>query len=402
MHLATMALLLLTLKGGVPAQAPEALTLKAALAEAAAMAPGVAEAQAREAVAQGEVEAVRTLAPLAVSLGGGWNDPHWAVGLSQRLPVPGARAARVRAAEQGVLSAKGERYASEARARAETRRAYFSLVRAARLVDTASRALALARESEEAARLRFQTGAAPELDLVQARLARASAEAQLLTQQGEAAALSAEVALFLGRDPRRLLQPSEGPAPGLPPLEEVLARAAQAPLAQARQADVAAAEATLRAARRERWPVPSLGVAAEGEGARGASVFLRGSVDLEVPLPGLGRGELDRAEASIRVASALATEDRQRRLSEIVAAHQRLAAALAALERFSADILPAADTAERMALESYRAGRSALVSLNDARRAATDTRAQAIEAAFNAQAAFAALELAAGVALDEN
>jgi hypothetical protein len=104
----------------------------------------------------------------------------------------------------------------------------------------------------------------------------------------------------------------------------------------------------------------------------------------------------------LRVASALAAEDRQRRFSELVAAHQRLAAALAALERFSADILPATETAERMALESYRAGRSALVSLNDARRAATDTRAQAIEASFNAQAAFAALELAAGVALDEN
>jgi outer membrane protein TolC len=137
----------------------------------------------------------------------------------------------------------------------------------------------------------------------------------------------------------------------------------------------------------------------EGEGPRGANAFLRGALDFDVPL--LGRGEVDRAEASIRVANALAAEDRRRRVAEIVAAHERLAAALAALERFSADILPAAETAERMALESYRAGRTALVSLNDARRAATETRAQAIEAAFNAQTAFAALGLAAGIALDE-
>ena len=402
MSLASITSLIIVLRGGVLAQIPEELTLKSALAEATAQAPGVAEARAREAVAQAEVETARTLAPLAVSLGGGWNDPHWSAGLSQRLAPPGARAARIRAAEQGVHSAQGERHAREAQARADARQAYFSLLRAAQLADTASRALALAREAEEAAQLRFHTGAAPELDLVQARLARASAEAQLLTQQGEVAALSAELALLLGRDPRRLLQPAPGSPPRLPSLEEVLSRAGQAPLAQARQADIQATEATLRAARRERWPTPSLGVAAEGEGPRGASVFLRGSLDLEMPLPGLGRGEIDRAEALLGVAHVLAADDRRRRLSELVAAHLRLAAALAALERFSADILPAAEATERMALESYRAGRSALSSLNDARRAATDIRAQAIEASFNAQAAFATLELAAGATLDEN
>jgi cobalt-zinc-cadmium efflux system outer membrane protein len=301
-----------------------------------------------------------------------------------------------------VRSAEGERRATGARVRAEARRAYFSLVRAKQLAETATRALALARESEEAARLRFDTGAAPELELVQAGLARASAEVQLLTQEGEVAALSAELSLFLGRDPRLLLDPTDGAPPPFPSVEEVLARAGQAPLALARRADVAGAEATLRAARRERWPAPSIGVAVEAEGPGGTSVFLRGSLDLDVPLPGLGRGEVDQAGASLRLARALADEDGRRRLAEIVAAHQRLSAALTALQRFPKEILPAAEKLERMALEAYRAGRSPLVSLTDARRAATDTRAQAVEAAFAAQAAFAELELAAGIALDEN
>lgn len=393
--------LLLVLNGGAPAQAPETVTLEAALAEATARAPGIAGAHAREAVARGEVELARTVAPLAVSLGGGWNDPRWSVGLAQRLPAPGARGARVLAAEQGALAAEGERRANEASVRAEARRAYFSLVHAKQLVATATRALEIARESEAAARLRFETGAAPELDVVQAGLARASAEAQLLTQQGEQAALSAELALLLGREPLRPLDPTDSGPPPLPSLEELLMRAGQAPLAQARQADLAAADATLRATRRERWPVPVVGVAVEGDGPRGAMVSLRGSLDLDVPLPGLGRGEVDRAAASLHLAGALADEDRRRRLAELVAAHRRLSAALAALQRFPKEILPAAETSERMALESYRAGRSALASLNDARRAATDLRAQAADAALAAQAAFAALELAAGVALDE-
>lgn len=401
MHPVSVALLAV-LSCGAAAQAAEALSLRAALAEAGGRAPGIAEAQAREAVAQGDVEAARTLAPLTVNLGAGGNDPRWTVGLAQRLPAPGARSARILAAEQAARSAGSERGASEAKVRADARRAYFSLVRGAQLVTTAERALALARQSEEAARLRFETGAAPELDVVQARVARATAEVQLLTRQGERAALSAELALLLGRDPRPPLEPTEAGAPPLPSLDAVLERAGQSPLARARQADVAAAEATLRATRRERWPTPTVGVAVEGEGPGGATAYLRGALDFDVAVPGLGRGEVERAGASLRLAGVLANDDRRRRVAEVVAAHHRLASALAALQRFTADIFPAAETAERMALESYAVGRSPLATLNDALRAGTDTRAQAAEAAFSAQSAFADLELAAGVSLDEN
>lgn len=385
---------------GVTARAEARLSLRAALMEARGRAPAIAEARARESVARGEVGVARSVAPLTFSVGGGGNDPRWFVGASQRLSPPGARSARILAAEQGALGAGAERRASEASLRAETRQAYFSLVRAGQLAGTLERAVALARESEAAARLRFQTGAAPELDLVQAGVARATAEAQFLTQRGEVAALSAGLALLVGRDPRLVLEPAGEPPPALPSLDSVLARAGEAPLARARASDVAAAEASLRAARRERWPAPTVGVSVEGEGPRGASAYLRGALDLEVPT--LGRGEVDRAEASLGLTRVLAEQDRQRRTSEVVAAHQRLTAALAALERFTKEVLPAVERTEQMALEAYRTGRSPLVSLNEALRASADTRAQAADAAFAAQAAFAALELAVGVALDEN
>lgn len=382
---------------------PDDLTLEVALSEAAAHAPGLAAAQARQDVARGALEATRTVNPLGVALGAGGNDPRWTVGLTQRLPLFGSRAARIRAAEQGVVSAEAERFASEARLRAETRRAYFALVRAGQLAETSARSLELIRESESIARLRVETGAAPELEAVQVGLTRASAEVQLAAQRGEVAALSAGLALYLGREPRRALRPMEpSAAPPLPALEDVITRAEGAPSMRARQADITSAEATLQAARRERLPVPSVGIAVEGDGPGGRSVSLRGALDLEVPLPGLGRGEVDQAEASLRLARALADEERLRRRSDIVVAHQRLAAALAALARFPEEILPAADKAQRMALEAYRAGRTPLVALNDARRAATDTQAQAVEARFAAQTAFAELELAVGVALDEN
>lgn len=401
MHPALLALLLI-LNGEAPAGSGEALTLEMALAEAAVREPGLAGAQAREAVAQGEVEAASTFSPLILAVSGGGNDPRWSVGLVQKLPVPGARAARVSAAEQGVLSATSELRASRAKARADARRAYFALVHARQLAMAGERTLELARESEKAAQLRFETGAGPEMEFVQARLARASSEAQLLTLRGEVAATSAELALLIGRVPHRLIEPTDHAPPPLPSLEQVFARAEQAPQALAREADIAAAEATLRAVRRERWPSPTIGVATEGDGPRGANVFLRGSLDLDVPVPGLGRGDLDRAAASLRLAKAQAEEERLRRRAEIIAAYQRLSAALDALQRFPKEILPSVETLERMAMDAYRAGRTPLSALNDARRTATDTRNQAAEAAFAAQTAFAALELAAGVPLDEN
>ncbi|WP_158617127.1 TolC family protein [Corallococcus exercitus] len=379
----------------------EPLTLRSALLEATSQAPALAQARAREAVARGEEELARTFSPLTLSVGGGGNDPRWTVGLTQRLPAPGARAARVLAAELTARGAADERRASEATARADARRAYFSLVRARQLLETSARALALARESEAAAVLLFETGAAPELDLLQARIARGSAEVQWLTRQGEITAATAALALLLGRPPGAALEPVDEPPPALPSLEAVLAVGARSPAAEARQGEVSAAEATLRASRRERWPTPTVGVSVEADGPGGRSTYLRGALDLDLFLPGLGRGETVRAAASLELARARQNEERRSRWTELVSSHARLSAALAGLARYAEEILPAVEKTEGMALESYRVGRSPRVALNAALQTATEMRTQAIEAAFAAQSAFADLELAAGVPLDE-
>ncbi|WP_186001753.1 TolC family protein [Corallococcus sp. Z5C101001] len=379
----------------------EPLTLRAALLEARSQAPALAQARAQEAVAQGEEALARTYAPVTLFLAGGGNDPHWAVGLTQKLPFPGARSARVHAAELSARSAGDDRRASEASVRAETRRAYFSLLRARQLVEAGARALALARESEAAAALLFETGAAPELDLLQARIARGTAEVQVLTRQGDLTGAGAALALLLGRTPGGVLEPVDARTPDLPSLDAVLALGSRAPAAEARQAEVAAAEATLRATRRERWPTPTVGVSMEGDGPAGRHAFLRGALALEMVLPGLGRGETVRAAAQLEAARARQDEDVRSRRTELVAAHARLAVAVASLALYTREILPAVERTERMALEAYRAGRSPRVALNAALQAATDTRTQAIDAAFSAQSAFADLELAAGVPLDE-
>ncbi|WPB79571.1 TolC family protein [Archangium violaceum] len=394
--------LLLLLAAAPGPGAPPPLSLQAALGEASARGPAVLEARARQELARGEVTVARALDPFVLSVGGGGNDPRWSAGVSQRLVVSGARGSRVAASEADAQAAALLQRQALAEARSSARKAYFALLRARQLTEVARRSLSLALQSEQAARLRFETGAAPELDLVQASLARASVQTEVVTREGEQLALSAELAQLLGRAPELPLAPSASPVPALPPLETVLARARQSPGLLATRASLAGEEARLEAARQERWPAINLGVGTEGDGPGGRMVAARATLDFEFPLFGFNQGAISRARAAIELARTLEQNAARGRSAQVLAAHRRLEAALRALALYPEELLPDAERVERMALEAYGAGRSTLTTLNDARRAAADIRTQAIEAEFNAQTAFAELELAAGGALDEN
>jgi len=387
------------------AQAGEPLSLRQALIEAEQRAPEVAAARAREATARAGILAASALPSTAFAFGVGQNDPPWAVGVSQRLPAFGARSARIDAASEDATAARLEALQATAEARADVRRAFFGVVRAQQRLELAEHALTLARAAEDAARVRFEMGAAPRLDGVQSRLTRAAAQATLGLQQAERVAAAAELAARLGRDPLRPLAPSDDAAPPLPTLEAALAAAEKGPLALARDANLRAAQAQASAARADRLPSPTFGVAAEGilpaaSGESPPGLALRATLDLEFPLLGFNSGEIAVADARVEEARLRRDAAVRQRLAALHAAHQRLAAALAAAARYREEILPAADEAETSSLDAYRAGLIPLASLLEAQRAASETRLQSVDAAFAAQEAFSHLETAAGVPLD--
>jgi outer membrane protein TolC len=385
--------------------APETITLQAALAEAAAHAPALRMGRARAATRRAEVASAAALPATELSAEGGVDEPRWTAGLSQRLPTA-SRGARVDAASQSARAAELEADQAAAEARASARRAYFALVRDQELLQLSGRQLEIASQGEAAARARFQSGAAPRLDAVQAGLARSTAEVERASREAERDASSAELAVLLGRDPARLLEAATAPAPGLPPLDAVLSRAGAGPAARARDADVRAAERQLDAARLERLPSATIGASVEPFQASGAeaspppALGLRGTVQLELPLLGLNQGEIGAASARVGEATLQRELTSRERAAQVLAAHRRLARSLAAVQRYDKEILPAAAEAEQMALEAYRAGRAPLASLLEAQRAGAETRQKAAEAGFDAQDALAQLETAAGVPLD--
>src|SRR5436190_2073771 len=84
--------------------------------------------------------------------------------------------------------------------------------RAPDLAQLQRRRLEVAALGETAARARFQTGAAPRLDVVQAALSRATVEADQAAREADRDAASAELAFLLGREPAQPLE-----AGALPP-----------------------------------------------------------------------------------------------------------------------------------------------------------------------------------------
>lgn len=383
----------------------EPITLSAALAEAAARAPALRRSLARAATRRAEVGTVAALAPTELTVEGGLDEPRWTAGLSQRLPSL-AQGARVDAATAEARGAELEADQGAAEARAAARRAYFALLRDQQLVQLAGAQVEIAAQGEAAARARFQSGAAPRLDAVQAALARATAEAERTSREAERDASSADLALLLGRDPALALEAADAPPPSLPSLDAVLSRASTGPAAKARDAEVQAAQRQLDAARLELVPSATVGASLEPFQTSGAetspppAIGPRATVSLEVPLLGFNRGEIGAAGARLSEANLQRELAARERSAAVLAAHRRLARALDALRRYREEIVPAAAEAEQMALEAYRSGRAPLSSLLEAQRAGGEVRQRAVEAAFGAQDALAQLETAAGVPLD--
>lgn len=260
---------------------------------------------------------------VAVSLQGlGTSGPHSSsYQLRQQLPLWGKRTlARDIAGQQAqAQSASRDALALELLAQAES--AYVNYWQAAQARQLLDGQIALLDNIEEIAGVRYALGMAPQQDAIRAQVARSDALGRriALEQAGEEAAVLLNLAL--GRGPLESLQTPQG-VPRLPVASTSLLAATQRlergqhPALRAAQAQLVAAQDTLRLRQREYWPDVSVGVGAMQRGHRFDGVELM----LEVELP------LQRRALAAREREAQALEDAQQARAE--AQQMRLAAQL--------------------------------------------------------------------------
>jgi cobalt-zinc-cadmium efflux system outer membrane protein len=139
-----------------------------------------------------------------------------------------------------------------------------------------------------------------------------------------------------------------------------------------------AAQAAVKRAGRERWPVPVLSVGRTWTGDPfGAANFV--GLSTEIPLSDARRGAMAKAAADLRAAQ----KRREAIESEADVELRRLVEALAqrgaALDRFRRNVSERIPALKQMAGDAYRLGRGSLLELIDAARSRLDARLTEIE-----------------------
>ena len=324
--------------------------------------------------------------------------PHWTVSGTLPLELGGKRQRRIDVANATLAATDADTARIAADLRADVRAAYFTAVAAERRVTISQELQDIATRARDAARDRFETGAAPRLEALQAELLLAQAENDGAAARGEVDAARAELNALLaypaGAAPG-LLDPLEA-GPLLPPemaVAQALAGNAELDVLQTRIDEERARLALAKAMRR---PDPSIGAAVTSPVPDAFTVGWKVSAAIALPIFTTGRPAVAAAEATLARASA----EREARSAQIAGAvgaavaHAR--AARQTLDRYRNGILPASAQIEAMAEESYRTGQTGLPALLQALQSARDVRQRALEAGLAYQLALTGLERAMG------
>jgi cobalt-zinc-cadmium efflux system outer membrane protein len=317
------------------------------------------------------------------------------------VELGGKRARRIALGEATVRAGAADLDALVAAVRADVRRGYFETVVAAQRLIVLDDARGIADRAAATAKARFDDGDVPYLDVLQAELALAAADADVLTARGAVAAAWAKLNALLG-------QPSDRVQPLATAPDASRAITAAAALEQARghgtelaaldrRIDEQRARVALARAMRvpDVAPTATLTHDAEPEFTYG----WRAGVTVTVPLFTTHRAGIVLEDATLAQLQAQRTALLQRLEGDVAAAAASAEAQRQAYLRYHDVIVPKAEQVERMALESFQSGQTGLPALLQAFQATRDVRLRSLDAMGQFQAAVADLERTMGAPL---
>lgn len=380
---------------GAQAPSAEPLTLQSALATAEEHNPTLVAARMGRAVDLAGVSVARERPNPEFSFEAGRDAPHEAFSVGVPLELGGKRARRVDLANAALARTSADILVQVLDVRRAVRLAYFGLVAAERRVQTTGDLRGFAERARNAARDRFEAGAAPRLEALQAELALAQADNEEEAARGRLAASRVELNTLIGRPAAAAAIAADTFDGGTIPPDLASAVAASPDVAALDRAiDEAVASERLARAMRTPDPTVSGGLLLDAQ-----PEFMYGwKFGLGVTIP-----VFTRHTAAVQVESARVAQQRARREARVAeltgqagAAAARAAAARRQYFRYRDEIVPQLVTIESMAEDSYRSGQTGLSAFLQALQAAREVRLRATDAGLEYQTALADLERALG------
>jgi len=329
--------------------------------------------------------------------------PHEGVLLGQTLELGGKRGRRIAVAREEQKSTEIDIAVLERQIRQRTREAFYRVLWSREQSEQSKAALDLATRIRDVVNQRYQVGDVAQLEVIQTEVELARSSAEYQTAQLEQKVADAQLAALLNRPLETALELS-GKLSDIParPAQQAIVDAALQSNAEKKKTtqELAIEQRRLELARAQRIPNLDLQAGVDLNAPGDYRVGPRGQIGIQLPLFYRGQGEIAESNARLEFLRLSLESTRTAATAEGLGAYFDYIAKANEAEQYRANIVPQSVHLEDMAEESYRAGKSNLLTLIDAQRKLNETRKTYLDSLLAAQSAFAALEESVGTALD--
>ncbi|MGH8327449.1 MAG: TolC family protein, partial [Steroidobacteraceae bacterium] len=311
-------------------------------------------------------------APRTVGTVGG---PRGDVEVSQSFPWWGTLTARREVARADAEASGQDFDALRLRLAAVARGAFADWVYVHRALEINTANLSVLTELRNVARIRYSTGQAPQEDVLQADVERATLQQQRLEWERDLTVAQSRMNALLDRAPQSSIPvPGELPATSALPAEELLAERALAhPKLEALAAEERAAQAREELAQKERFP--KFGLTA-GYNSMWADPAMRPMVGLSITVPidqGKYRAAIDAAHAEARRAASTLEDQRASLLADLSADYATVREAARSVALYRDELVPLAQSTLNVSRAEYGSGRGDFLNVLTAEQHRLDT-----------------------------
>lgn len=397
-----MVVILALETGTVRAQQRARLTLAQALELADRHNLDLAAARARRAVAQSGFQIARQRPNPSVNFNVLRDEPHEGWWISHPIELGGKRARRVDVAGEEAKLTDVEIDTLARQVRQRTREAYYNLALARADTARQNHLLELAQRLRQIAQERFDAGAVAQLEVLQASLevSRSQADFQIAQQQEKVALSELNTLLNEPAGTPWELGESLYDLPEAVSLPQLIDLAYQSNSDLQHLAQEEKVEQSHRALlRAERIPDLDLEYGLDFNAPHDFRVGPRSQLSLALPIFSRNQGEIAQSLANQRVLEAETSATKRSVAGQVESAYLELEARRSQAEIYQKSLVPVARQLESMAEESYRAGKTDILSVLTAQQNVQQVEQSYLQSLFAVQSAFATLEVNVGAPL---
>jgi outer membrane protein, heavy metal efflux system len=379
------------------------LDLRSALAAAAADNLEIRAARQQRAMALAGLQTARQFQNPIISFGAARDTPHESLLWDQIFELGGKRGKRIALAREEQAATELDISILSRQIRQRTRQAFYAVIASREQTGQAKAALDLATRLRDIVQQRFDAGDVAEIEVIQAdvELARATAEYETAAQAQKTA--DAQLAALLNF-PVTEAANIQGRLSDIPKIESLqaandIAMRSNTNLQRATE-EVQLEQRRLQLARAQRIPNVEIQAGADLNSPNEFSVGPRGQIAVSVPLFYHGQGEVGQSTSRLEFLRLTLQALRTNASADVAAAYFDYLAKAHHAEQYVQKIVPQSVKLQEMAEDSYRSGKSNLLTLIDAQRKLNETRKTYLDSLLAVQSSFATLEEVVGAPLD--